>query len=184
MTPLIYKSHEHSEVILISPILFHWISNINFFIFITLYGFKGITCSEAFSPERYMDMIDRHQVTFVLVFPFNHKHVIESKLARPMKSVKTVWLGGFQITQDFVDSLAYFYPNAKLRSSYGSSELNIVTLAWREAKGTSSGFVFPNNHIKVRLFEGILSFLLTQLNFRLLTIMEIIWASTNKARFV
>ena len=100
-----------------------------------------------------MDMIDRHQVTFVFVFPFNHKHVIESKQARPMKSVKTVLLGGFTIYQEFVDSLAFFYPNAKLRSTYGSSELNTLTIAWTEPKGISSGCVFPNNHLKVRLLK-------------------------------
>lgn len=66
-----------------------------------------------------------------------------------MKSVKNVMVGGCPMQQDVVDSLAAFYPNAKIRATYAATEVDIISTAYMEPKGNSTGCVFPNHQVKV-----------------------------------
>lgn len=72
------------------------------------------------------------------------------KAVRPLRSVKTLIVGGCPITESFVESLRDVYPNAMIRSGYGTSECGVVTLNYtKTVKGANSGCVLANIDFKV-----------------------------------
>ena len=79
--------------------------------------------------------------------------MMKSKNYRPLESVKNVRITAQKIHESAVKEIKEVFPNAKLSTAYGSTELDGITRSLGGLKGNSSGQVVFNYSVKVRKTE-------------------------------
>lgn len=75
---------------------------------------------------------------------------MKSKLCRPLESVKCVTITAQKFNESRLKEIQKVFPNAKLSTGYGSTEMDFVTRSLGGLKGNSSGQVVYNYSVKVR----------------------------------
>lgn len=89
-------------------------------------------------------------MTFANCYPVILQQIMMCKSFRPLPSLRTLIVGGCPITENFVENLASVYPNAILRSLYGATECDVVTLNYTNSdKRVNSGCVMANFELKI-----------------------------------
>lgn len=128
----------------------YWSISVFFLIYSTLYGFKRVITSQKFSTEMLINVIDRQKVTNFICTPVRGKQLMKSKLCRPLESVKCVTITAQKFNESRLKEIQKVFPNAKLSTGYGSTEMDFVTRSLGGLKGNSSGQVVYNYSVKVR----------------------------------
>ena len=131
----------------------YWSVSVFFLIYSTLYGFKRVITSQQISPESLINIIDRQKVTFVICSPTTGQKMMKCKNYRPLGGVKNVRVTAQKIHESAVNEIQEVFPNAKLSTAYGSTELDGITRSLGGLKGNSSGQVVFNYSVKVSKTE-------------------------------
>lgn len=149
--PLYPSSLVKTEVIFNSSPSF-WITHMHMLMYCALYGYKMIITSQKVTPELWMDIVDRHQVSFLFCPPpFGHVLLSSPKL-RKMDSPRRIIVAGTVFTQELIDKLKEVFPNGTIMASYASSESdNLTTSLESGVCGISSGYPADGVKIKVSL---------------------------------
>lgn len=140
-----------TEVIFNSSSSF-WVSYMYTQMFCALYGFKMIITSKRLTPELWMDIVERHQVSLVFCPPpFGHVLLNSPKL-RKMESPKHITVSGTVFTQDYIDKLKEIFPNGIIMANYASSESDSLSTSLDSGVcGLSSGYPADGVKIKVKM---------------------------------
>lgn len=115
-----------------------------------LYGVKRVYSSKAPTPDNFMDIVDRFNVSIVLFPPMLLNPFKMCKNRRPLKSVRSVITGASIITQEFLDETKQIYPNARIICVYASTEGDIISYIRSDTKSWSSGQTSDGYKIRVR----------------------------------
>lgn len=78
-----------------------------------------------FTPEGYLDMIERHGATFVNGVPTMLRLVanVPDRAQRRLDSVRTLLYGGAPMQRDIIGDIVETFPNARCFNTYGQTEL-------------------------------------------------------------
>lgn len=127
----------------------YWSTSLFLLIYNGLFGYKRVISSEKFSPESFLDIIERREVTSIICTPSLGENILRSKHCRPLQSVTNVLIGGQKFNKNFTHRIQKVFPNAPLMTLYGSTEMDLVTISFRGLKETSSGQINYNFSAKV-----------------------------------
>lgn len=130
-----------------------WSYSISFIWFIVtcaLYDMKFVITTKPTVPDLWMDIVDKHKVTFTVCPPRFGSVFLKSKSVRPLPSLKHVIVAGSSFNEKLIDSLIPLFPNGIVRCGYGCTESDSISSTTRDGpKGSSSGYPFKNVQIKV-----------------------------------
>ncbi|KAL7012683.1 hypothetical protein ACKWTF_014983 [Chironomus riparius] len=127
-----------------------WVTYLYMLMQSALYGFKMVITSQRMTPELFMDIVDRHQVSFLFCPPpFGHVLLNSPKLRR-MESPLRILVAGTVFTNEYIDKLKEVFPNGTIMACYASSESDILASSLENGVcGLSSGYPADGVNIKV-----------------------------------
>ncbi|XP_070508337.1 uncharacterized protein [Chironomus tepperi] len=127
-----------------------WVTYIFFLTYCGLYGYKMIITSKRMTPELWMDIVDRHQVTFAFCPPPFGQALLKSPKLRKMESPKRITVAGTVFTEELIEKLKVLFPNGTIMANYASSESDsLAASADSGACGLSSGYPADGVSIKI-----------------------------------
>lgn len=95
-----------------------------------------------------MQIIEKYQMTTVLVVPYMIAELLQSKNLKKFLSVKNFATGGTLIGKSLMEKLQTFLPNGKIFHIYGSTEVaNIVAISINSSENV--GQLTHNIEVKV-----------------------------------
>ena len=149
--PFIEPNFKSQDVYIVNMtsywISFHW-----FLVKAALYNFKIVMTTKPVTPDLWMDIIDRHQVTVAVCVPRFGQALFSSVNLRKLLSLRSVIVAGSTFSEKFIDKIIPLFPNATIECGYGCTESDCITSTRKLGpKGSSSGFPFDNVMIKVSL---------------------------------
>lgn len=101
----------------------YWISGIVFLIVGTLFCSFRIITNQTPTIDLLIKIIEKYQVTTVLVVPYMIAELLQSKNLKKFPSVVNFITGGTLIGKSFMEKLLTFLPNGKIIHGYGSTEI-------------------------------------------------------------
>jgi len=98
-----------------------------------------------------MDIVDRYEITAVMVAPRFCADILKSNKLREIKSVRVIIVGGSVFTTKLIQDFAAIFPNGKVLTGYGSTEADSISLSstFEDGLALSSGYPYYNTEIKV-----------------------------------
>lgn len=128
----------------------YWISFFTIFIKAALYNTKAVIRTDPINIDLWMDVVERRQVTRIVIVPVIGQILLKSKNLRPLPSIKSVIVGGERFSENFLNDLTPIFPNAIIQCLYGSTEHVLLTISREDGPfGASSGYPFYNSQIKI-----------------------------------
>jgi len=129
-----------------------WITHVYMLMYCTLYGMKMVITSQRMTPELWMDIVDRHQVTFVFCPPPFGNVLLNSPKLRQMESPRRITVAGTVFTEEYIDKLKNVFPNGIIMTNYASSESDSLASSLESGVcGLSSGYPADGVKIKVKM---------------------------------
>ncbi|XP_070504931.1 probable 4-coumarate--CoA ligase 3 [Chironomus tepperi] len=153
---LIWDRKIHECDILFNSSQSYWASHLVFCIYGALYNIPIIITSKPFTPELWIDIVDRYKVTAVMVAPRICASILNSDKLKKLESVRTVIVGGSVFTTKLIADFAEIIPNGRIITGYGSTEADTISIASKYEDGLvrSSGYPYYNTDVKIVSEDG------------------------------
>lgn len=147
--PFVEPNLMSQDVYIISMSSF-WVSFSWFLISSVLYNSKIVITTKPVTPDLWMDIVERHQVTVAVCVPRFGQILLNSQNLRIIQSLRAVIVAGSSFSEKFINDLIPIFPNALIQCGYGCTESDCISETRKDGpKGASSGYPFYNIKIKV-----------------------------------
>ncbi|XP_070507519.1 probable 4-coumarate--CoA ligase 3 [Chironomus tepperi] len=135
----------------------YWTSHLLFLVYGVLYNIPIVITSQPFTPELWIDIVDRYKITLVMVAPMVCYGILNSRKLKKLESTRIVLVGGSVFTTKLIRDFAEIIPNGKVVPVYGSTEADSISMAYKYEDGLirSSGYPYYNTDIKIVSEDGI-----------------------------
>lgn len=120
-----------------------------------LCGLSGATylvISEAFTPSRALELIDKYKVTKTMLPPRNIALILDCVdiKTKSMHSLKTINCSGSKLPIELRKRIRqYLQPTCQIFYGYATSETGVVAFTTSDKYPDSSGILFPNIEVKI-----------------------------------
>lgn len=128
----------------------YWVSFAQLLIYCAFFNGKYVIITNPITVDIWMDIVERHQVTIVIIVPVFGKFLLNSTKVRKLPSIRTVVVGGERLTENVLNGLTSIFPNGLIQCIFGCTEKIIVSQTGEDGlNGISSGYPTCNVKIKV-----------------------------------
>ena len=145
----IFKINSESKIFINGEVSFT--GNLNV-IMSVLYEGATIVINRTLNPTKWVDSIEKHNVSNIYVIPTKLK-LLCKKLNKNIKNIRTVFTGSQLLSEEIGEKLKKYFNNCEIILYYGASELNYISYINYEEikqKPLSVGKPFPQVDVFIK----------------------------------
>ncbi|KAL5276830.1 hypothetical protein ACFFRR_002194 [Megaselia abdita] len=130
----------------------YWFSGVVHLLFCGVSGATYLVISEAFTPSRALELIDKYKVTKTMLPPRNMALILDCPdvKTKSMLSLKTINCSGSKLPSELRTRIKkYLNPSCQIFYGYAATEVGLVAFTMSDKYPDSSGILFPNIEVKI-----------------------------------
>lgn len=152
----LYFSSGNPSDILYIPSGLHWLSGVKALLISLVSAAPRVVSRHAFNPQLFVDIIQRHKITFCFISSWEFHTLFSSPVATPqaLSSIQVFVVGGGWVSSVIMQSALAILGSALICVAYGTTETDVVTVAVNPDKENAVGAIVPGRQVRIVNEQG------------------------------